>query len=285
MGVPHVYKEVNMNVHGGLTLTRHGHGRWPIDTVGEPALLILLAERGRAKLVGATGIELSGTDIVVYPARPAVLEVDPLSVVISARIPATRYDAEMARGGMVLRGEAGSAASVLRHVIVGLSSDTVASAGVPSPRVLPQIGAVLAAACVEHLSMRRHGNDQVFLEARRHIEARLADPELGQEQIAEALNVSTRTLYRAFHAHDTTVSEWIRSRRLEQCRTDLEDERLDHIPVSAIAARWGLADAAHFSRIFKSEFGVSPKCFRATASEALAGRGSFARSEDMLIAV
>jgi AraC-like DNA-binding protein len=275
-----------MNDYGVLALARHGHGRWPIDGGGgAPTLVIVITERGRAKLVGAQGIEVSGTDIMVYPGHQAVLEVDPLSVVISARIPATRYDAEMARGGMVLRGEAGSAASVLRHVIVGLSSDAITSSGVPSPRVLPQVGAVLAAACVEHLSIRRHGNEQVFLEARRHIEARLADPELGQEQIAEALNVSTRTLYRAFRAYDTTVSEWIRTRRLEQCRTDLEDERLDHVPVSVIAARWGLTDAAHFSRIFKSEFGVSPKCYRATASEALSGRGSFARSQDMLLAV
>lgn len=274
-----------MDVHSGLTLSRHGQGRWPIVMTGEPTLLILITERGRAKLVGANGIEVSGSDIGIYPAGPAVLEVDDLSVVISARIPATRYDAEMARGGMVLRGEAGSAASVLRHVMLGLSSDVVESARIPSPRVLPQIGAVLAAACVEHLSVRRHGNDQVFLEARRHIEARLADPELGQEQIAVALNVSTRTLYRAFHAHAITVSEWIRSRRLEQCRADLGDERLDHIPVSAIAARWGLVDAAHFSRIFKSEFGLSPKCFRAGSSEALTGRGSFSCSEDLLIAV
>ncbi len=55
-----------------------------------------------------------------------------------------------------------------------------------------------------------------------------------------------------------TVSTWIRTRRLEQCRRDLLDPMLADRPVAAIAARWGFVDAAHFSRAFKTAFGVSP---------------------------
>ena len=32
--------------------------------------------------------------------------------------------------------------------------------------------------------------------------------------------------------------------------------------VSEIGARWGLPDAPHFSRVFKTAYGVSPRQFR-----------------------
>jgi AraC-like DNA-binding protein len=35
--------------------------------------------------------------------------------------------------------------------------------------------------------------------------------------------------------------------------------------VSAIGARWALWDAAHFSRLFKSTFGASPRAYRQAA--------------------
>jgi AraC-like DNA-binding protein len=32
--------------------------------------------------------------------------------------------------------------------------------------------------------------------------------------------------------------------------------------VSALTARWGLPDAAYFSRAFRAEFGISPREYR-----------------------
>ena len=60
------------------------------------------------------------------------------------------------------------------------------------------------------------------------------------------------------------MSTWIRTRRLEQCRRDLHDPAFADRPVSAVAAQWGFVDAAHFSRVFKAAFGVSPSEFRST---------------------
>jgi AraC-like DNA-binding protein len=36
--------------------------------------------------------------------------------------------------------------------------------------------------------------------------------------------------------------------------------------VSAIAARWGLIDAAHFGRLFRAAYGLPPAEYRLTAS-------------------
>jgi AraC-like DNA-binding protein len=97
---------------------------------------------------------------------------------------------------------------------------------------------------------------------RGHIDRNLASTDLGPASIAAAHYISTRHLHGLFQEQGTTVSTWIRTRRLEQCRRDLIDAVLADRPVAAIAARWGFVDAAHFSRAFKSAFGVSPSEFR-----------------------
>jgi len=99
---------------------------------------------------------------------------------------------------------------------------------------------------------------------RGHIDRNLASTDLGPTSIAAAHFISTRHLHGLFQEQGTTVSTWIRTRRLEQCRRDLLDPILADRPVAAIAARWGFVDAAHFSRAFKTAYGVSPSEYRAT---------------------
>ena len=72
-----------------------------------------------------------------------------------------------------------------------------------------------------------------------------------------------RYLHRLFESEPTTVAELIRRRRLDRCRRDLLDPDLDHLPVAAIGARWGLPTAAHFSRLFRAAYGVTPGELRA----------------------
>lgn len=98
---------------------------------------------------------------------------------------------------------------------------------------------------------------------RSHIDRNLASTDLGPASIASAHFISTRHLHGLFQEQGVTVSTWIRTRRLEQCRRDLLDPMLADRPVAAVAARWGFVDAAHFSRAFKTAFGVSPSEYRA----------------------
>ncbi|MFG1695888.1 helix-turn-helix domain-containing protein [Nonomuraea sp. NPDC049309] len=92
------------------------------------------------------------------------------------------------------------------------------------------------------------------------IEQRLGDPELDPATIAAACHISVRRLHRLFESEGTTVAAWIRRRRLERCRADLLAGGAE--PVSAIGARWGLPDSAHFSRLFRRTYGVPPAEFR-----------------------
>ncbi|WGD37455.1 helix-turn-helix domain-containing protein [Lysinibacter sp. HNR] len=91
-----------------------------------------------------------------------------------------------------------------------------------------------------------------------HIDANLNSQDLSPHSIAAAHYISTRHLHALFHRAGTTVSTWIRERRLEKCRADLLDPVLASHTVSSLASRWGFVDAAHFSRVFKAHYGISP---------------------------
>jgi AraC-like DNA-binding protein len=95
-----------------------------------------------------------------------------------------------------------------------------------------------------------------------YIEAHLAEPDLSVAAVAAANHLSVRALHRLFEERDGTVAAWIRRRRLERCRRDLADPSYAGRPVSAIGARWGMTNPSHFSRAFRSAYGITPAEFR-----------------------
>jgi AraC-like DNA-binding protein len=111
----------------------------------------------------------------------------------------------------------------------------------------------------------------LVLRVRAFIEDQLADPELTPAAVARAHHISLRSLYKLFEGEQTSVAGLIRERRLERCRRDLLDPSLGDVPVSAIAARWGLTNAAHFSRAFRAAYGASPVEYRRLVDPAGSG--------------
>ncbi|MFF4249387.1 helix-turn-helix domain-containing protein [Streptomyces sp. NPDC001822] len=87
-----------------------------------------------------------------------------------------------------------------------------------------------------------------------YIEARLSDWDLTPAGIAAAHHIAVRRLHKLFEDQPLTVAALVRRRRLERCRADLA--RGDRT-VAAVAARWGFADPAHFSRLFKATYGYN----------------------------
>ncbi|WP_307135529.1 helix-turn-helix domain-containing protein [Streptomyces aurantiacus] len=85
----------------------------------------------------------------------------------------------------------------------------------------------------------------------------LTNPELSRTMLARELNVSVRTLQRAFAAAGETVASYIRSRRLEEARLALAAP-YGQLSVSELAAHWQFADSSHFFRAFKKHYGQSP---------------------------
>lgn len=99
------------------------------------------------------------------------------------------------------------------------------------------------------------------LQFQQHIAANLADPQLSPAKIADALHVSRRTLYAALSPAEEGVAAEIRRQRLERARAMLLDPSQTR-SVAEIAAAVGLPNAAHFSRIFRARYGLSPRELR-----------------------
>jgi AraC-like DNA-binding protein len=109
------------------------------------------------------------------------------------------------------------------------------------------------------------------LQLRSHIRTHLADPRLSPTTIADALHVSRRTLYAALSPDDEGIAAEIRHQRLERARAMLLDPSQTQ-SVAEIGAAVGLPNAAHFSRIFRGRYGVSPSDLRGSATAAKSSR-------------
>lgn len=94
------------------------------------------------------------------------------------------------------------------------------------------------------------------------IHRHLGDAQLSPQMIANAHHISTRYLHKLFHAEGVTVAAWIRQRRLARCHHDLVDPHMRHRSINAIATRWGFTNNAHFSRVFRAAYGISPSDYR-----------------------
>ncbi|MFB6576067.1 helix-turn-helix domain-containing protein [Streptomyces sp. NPDC056402] len=102
---------------------------------------------------------------------------------------------------------------------------------------------------------------------------RLADPELSPAMLARELNVSVRTLNRAFAAVGEQVTTYIRHRRLHEARLALVSPS-GRLSISELAAHWQFADGSHFTRAFKKHYGQTPTEYaRSTGAPSLSPNG------------
>ncbi|MCO5730246.1 helix-turn-helix domain-containing protein [Rhizobium sp. SSA_523] len=101
---------------------------------------------------------------------------------------------------------------------------------------------------------------------RRHIEDNLDDPALTPHALANRFGLSRSQLFRQFESAGG-VETFIRKRRLRQALLHLADPILFHRRIGEIAYEAGFKDEAHFSRLFRSTYGTSPRMFRRQAKQ------------------
>jgi AraC family transcriptional regulator, positive regulator of tynA and feaB len=103
------------------------------------------------------------------------------------------------------------------------------------------------------------------------VERSLADPGLAPASIAARLSISVRYLHALFADRGVSFGRWVLARRLERCRSDLEDRGRAHWTVAEIALHNGFADPSYLARAFRARYGVSPRELRAAALSARTG--------------
>lgn len=108
---------------------------------------------------------------------------------------------------------------------------------------------------------------------RRYVDTHLADETLDAARLASVFGTSRATVYRAF-ADEGGVAQAIANRRMVRAFRVLAAAEPRRGLVKAIGEASGYADQAHFSRLFRRQFGISPRDImgltRADAAEAQA---------------
>jgi len=96
------------------------------------------------------------------------------------------------------------------------------------------------------------------LRVRQHVQARLSDPDLSIQGIADALRCSKRYLHRVFEDDEVSLERFIWTSRLERCHAALTHEANTHRSAAEIAFAWGFKSSAHFCRLFRLHYGITP---------------------------
>jgi AraC-like DNA-binding protein len=103
----------------------------------------------------------------------------------------------------------------------------------------------------------RRSNDVI-----RYIEDHLRDPTLTAASVANGVHLSPRYLRTVFSASGEKVFDYILRRRLEECARQMRNPAWHDHTLIEIALSWGFNSAAHFTRSFREQFGVSPREYR-----------------------
>ncbi|MGY3453278.1 AraC-like ligand-binding domain-containing protein [Bradyrhizobium sp. USDA 4353] len=100
-----------------------------------------------------------------------------------------------------------------------------------------------------------------------HVRARLSNADLSLQQAARELGLSTRYVNDLFSDEETSFQRYVLAERLKQCHRDIGSPALAHRQISEIAFSWGFNDLSHFGRVFREQFGLSPREWRRSATK------------------
>lgn len=87
--------------------------------------------------------------------------------------------------------------------------------------------------------------------------------DLSPEVIATSCGISKRYLHDLYRSANTTVAQQVREYRLIAAQNDLTLCTQEHL--ATVAYRYGFADQAQFSRLFKARFGMTPSAYKSGA--------------------
>jgi AraC-like DNA-binding protein len=259
---------------GGLRMTRFSSSplsfwKWPSEVASSDnrscVVITQLAGRRRYVQNGFTAVLNPGDTMLIDSGYPWSSSCDTECARLYLRVPRWMMEnrlrlrdipiAEPIRGGKGVGAIVCRLSESLYEEAEGLKEEEAAAA-------LDAYFQMLAA-CINPTVPDERRGPELQLRILRFIGEHLSDPALAPAEIAAAADISVRHLHRLFSNAGSTLGDCIRARRLDQCRNDLANPRLRSKTITEIAFSWGFSDSAHFSRSFRSQFGVCPRIFRA----------------------
>lgn len=125
----------------------------------------------------------------------------------------------------------------------------------------------------DNIPRRQRLVDKRLADIKDYILMNLTDPDLCYDKVAVSCGISPRYLCYLLKADNTSFSELLWQNRLQKARDWLVSPGAQDRLIYEIAFMSGFKSAAHFSRVFKTVYGCSPREYRAAQRTAEADDG------------
>jgi AraC-like DNA-binding protein len=207
--------------------------------------------------------------IMVDTSRPYHMRVEAPVTFMAIRVPhllvGLSPNSTQSLTGTVWRESSGVPAMV-SMTLRAISDHMHAPKGVAAESMGLTVAGLLTSLFAERLQSVREDSNTVrqlqFMGIQAYLRENLGDPALTPVTVAKHFRVSLRYLQMLFAEHNQSPARWIRTERLERCRSDLVNPAFANLTVAAIGERWGFYGASHFTRMFREHFGEPPSSLR-----------------------
>jgi AraC-like DNA-binding protein len=152
--------------------------------------------------------------------------------------------------------------TMLREVIDAIHADNGAS----SPPLIARSLCTALALCADAIEVHSTAHSRATFQSLQRTLAELAPTShVTSAEIAQAHGISRRYLHAIYAANGTSCNRELIRVRLERAHRLLREPSVRDQSIEDIAWQCGFADAGHFRRRFRAQFGVSPSAVRKSA--------------------
>ena len=165
--------------------------------------------------------------------------------------------------GMILRGPVAGVFTGFTDALINRLPNLTVDQATPLSRVMRDVlvGCIVSSGLAVD-DAGRPSDSALIQKIRSYIDQHLTGA-LSADEISRTVGVSRSRLYRLF-APMGGVAAHIQRRRLAKTYTALLNGKDSH-SIAEVAEHWGFGSHAHFSRVFRREFGVTPSEVRAAS--------------------
>lgn len=150
----------------------------------------------------------------------------------------------------------------LRYCLQAISETPIQATRDNGIVALEQVPRLLSLACNLQTGQGSRHQSAMMRAIMAEIRAHHTRPGLTAEMAAEGLGISRRHLYAIMARHGASFLRELQRVRLERAAELLSSGQFGSISVGDIAVNVGLLDTAHFSKLFKMKYGMTPTEFR-----------------------
>jgi AraC-like DNA-binding protein len=97
---------------------------------------------------------------------------------------------------------------------------------------------------------------------KKYIQQHCGNSELTPEIISQAVGLSIRYMNNLFNSEQTSLMRYVTEQRLCLVHRHLSSQKFRHRSITELAMQSGFNNMAHFSRVFKAKYGMSPRQYR-----------------------